>query len=231
MTLQLQNIDRVPGGTAQSKPLSDLDHKAAEGLYGAFVKRALDVFLVVISLPVVLPTIALLAICLLLQGTLPFYSQKRIGRNGKTFRIWKLRTMVRGADAALARHLDANPMARREWDSTQKLKNDPRITRFGRILRKTSLDELPQLWNVINGTMSLVGPRPILPEQQKYYYGGAYYQMRPGITGYWQISDRNNCSFVGRVAHDEEYYRNLSLKNDLDTLRKTVSVVLKATGH
>ena len=231
MTLQLQNIDRVPGGTAQSKALSDLDHKAAEGLYGSFFKRALDIFLVAISLPVILPTITLLALCLLLQGTLPFYSQKRIGRNGEIFRIWKLRTMVRNASAELERHLEANPTARHEWDSTQKLKNDPRITRFGRILRKTSLDELPQLWNVINGTMSLVGPRPILPEQEKYYYGSAYYRMRPGITGYWQISDRNNCSFVGRVAHDEEYYRNLSLKNDVKTLKKTVSVVLRATGH
>ena len=139
--------------------------------------------------------------------------------------------MVKNADDQLESYLDANNAARVEWDATQKLKKDPRITRVGRILRKTSMDELPQLWNVLNGSMSLVGPRPMMIEQEQYYYGRSYYELRPGITGLWQISDRNECSFVGRVAFDEAYNRSLSLGTDIGILQKTVGVVMRATGH
>jgi lipopolysaccharide/colanic/teichoic acid biosynthesis glycosyltransferase len=145
--------------------------------------------------------------------------------------MWKLRTMVRNADQHLEAYLAQNPTARREWDATQKLKNDPRITPFGRLLRKTSIDELPQLFNVLNGTMSLVGPRPMMLDQEKYYHGTEYYCMRPGITGLWQVSDRNNCAFRDRVDYDAIYCRELSLKTDLSLLCKTVGVVCRATGH
>ena len=123
--------------------------------------------------------------------------------------------MVIDADQRLAAHLAADPALRAEWDETQKLKNDPRITAVGRLLRKTSLDELPQLWNVLKGDMSLVGPRPMMPEQRALYPGRAYYSMRPGLTGPWQVSDRNETSFAGRAEFDAAYARRMSLRTDL----------------
>ena len=127
------------------------------------------------------------------------------------FRLWKLRSMVVDADRKLEEYLCANPAARAEWDETQKLKDDPRITAAGRLIRKTSLDELPQLWNVLIGDMSLVGPRPMMPQQAELYPGRDYYRLRPGLTGLWQISDRNATSFAARAAYDAEYSRQMSL--------------------
>ena len=200
--------------------------------YQDFFKRFLDVTLVVLSAPFVLPLISLLAVLVaLLTGGRPFYTQLRIGKNGAPFRMWKLRTMVKNADAELDTYLQQNPDAQAEWDATQKLKQDPRITKIGRMLRRTSLDELPQLFNVFNGTMSLVGPRPMMVEQERIYPGDAYYVLRPGITGLWQISDRNNCRFEDRVSYDDTYSSTLSLKTDLRILCQTVGVVLRATGH
>lgn len=175
--------------------------------------------------------IVLLACAIALTGNAPFYTQLRLGKDGKTFRMWKLRTMVRNADAQLESYLKANPRARQEWNNTQKLKNDPRITPLGRMLRKTSVDELPQLFNVLNGTMSLVGPRPMMVDQAPFYHGQAYYNMRPGITGLWQVSDRNDCDFVGRVSYDNTYNRIMSLRTDMRVLWNTVGVVMRATGH
>jgi len=186
---------------------------------------------VIVSAPFSLAVISILALDVMLGGHAPFYSQDRVGLNGRVFRIWKLRTMVHKADAKLEDYLAANPAARREWDSTQKLKDDPRITRVGRLLRKTSLDELPQLWNVINGTMSLVGPRPMMVEQQPAYPGTAYFRLRPGMTGLWQISDRNDTTFAGRAAYDERYFRDLSLRMDLGIILRTVAVVCRGTGY
>ena len=202
-----------------------------QGAYAQFFKRFLDVTLVLLTAPVVLPLIALLGLAIALTGNMPFYSQLRVGRDGTPFRMWKLRTMVRDADARLETCLVQNPAARAEWDATQKLKNDPRITPLGRMLRKTSVDELPQLFNVLNGTMALVGPRPMMVGQEKYYQGQAYYQLRPGITGTWQVSDRNNCTFQERAAHDEVYGRDISLAGDRSILVRTISVVCRATGH
>ena len=115
----------------------------------------------------------------------------------------------------------------------QKLRNDPRITRLGHILRKASIDELPQLWNVLRGEMSLIGPRPMMVDQQALYPnpGAAYYRLRPGITGLWQVSDRNESSFVERATFDGSYYNDLSLKADLSIFVRTISVVMRATGH
>ena len=121
--------------------------------------------------------------------------------------------------------------ARAEWDETQKLKNDPRITPFGRFLRKSSLDELPQLWNVFVGDMSLVGPRPMMLNQQALYPGTAYYALRPGITGFWQTAGRNRTSFEARAEYDTSYEAELSLATDVKILARTVSVVVNGTGY
>ncbi|WP_299204292.1 sugar transferase [uncultured Tateyamaria sp.] len=201
------------------------------GFYHSYAKRSLDLFLVVLTAPIVVPIILVMAALVAMDGGKPFYSQLRIGRNGRTFRIWKIRTMTIDADARLESYLAANPDARAEWESTQKLKEDPRITKVGRILRKTSLDELPQLLNVFVGSMSLIGPRPMMVCQKAQYPGVAYYWLRPGITGFWQISDRNDCDFADRALYDDKYARAVSFGTDMNVLAKTVSVVLKATGH
>lgn len=161
----------------------------------------------------------------------PFYNQLRVGRRGETFRLLKLRTMVVDADAKLEAYLAENPEARAEWDATQKLKNDPRITKIGAFLRKTSLDELPQLFNVVTGDMSIVGPRPIMESQRDLYSGDSYYNMRPGLTGLWQVSERNESEFADRVRFDNQYDATLSLKSDLSVLVRTVGVVVRATGY
>jgi lipopolysaccharide/colanic/teichoic acid biosynthesis glycosyltransferase len=198
--------------------------------YRDFGKRVLDLVLVLMAAPFVLPLVALLAAIVALDGGRPFYSQPRVGRGGREFRMWKLRSMVVDADRRLADHLAADPVARDEWDAMQKLRRDPRVTRFGRFLRKSSLDELPQLWNVLRGEMSLVGPRPMLPEQRALYPSAVYYRMRPGITGYWQTSDRNRSTFAARALSDAAYERDLSLATDLRLLWRTVAVVLRGTG-
>jgi lipopolysaccharide/colanic/teichoic acid biosynthesis glycosyltransferase len=139
--------------------------------------------------------------------------------------------MVPDAEAVLERYLAQNPEARAEWDRHQKLKNDPRITPLGRFLRRSSLDELPQLWNVLRGDMSIVGPRPMMCNQRALYPGTEYYVMRPGITGYWQTSARNESSFHERAGFDQAYYRSLSFATDLAIIWRTFSVVLRGTGH
>lgn len=199
-------------------------------LYRSLVKRPLDVILVVLASPVVLPLVVLLALIVLLDGRNPFYSQQRVGREGRTFRMWKLRSMVHDADQRLDAYLAQNPEARQEWESTQKLRDDPRVTRFGRMLRASSLDELPQLWNVLTGDMSLVGPRPMMPDQQAMYPGDGYYRLRPGITGFWQTAGRNKTTFAARAWYDDRYERSLSFAGDVAILVRTVSVVLGRTG-
>ena len=199
--------------------------------YKNYIKRALDVLAILIFLPIVGPLIAIIALFVALDGSNPFYSQLRVGKNGKHFRLWKIRTMTRDADDRLESYLQSNAAARAEWDLHQKLKHDPRITKLGRYLRKVSLDELPQLVNVLSGSMSLVGPRPMMIDQEKYYYGSAYYRLTPGITGLWQISDRNECSFVDRVKFDEKYDQTLSFATDFSTLLQTVKVVFRGTGY
>ncbi|MFW8595348.1 sugar transferase [Cribrihabitans neustonicus] len=204
----------------------------AAGGYGAGGKRMLDLLLVLLTLPLTLPLIVACAAALWLEGGRPFYTQKRLGRGGRVFRILKLRTMVRDADAQLQAWLDRDPALRAEWETTQKLKNDPRITPVGRMLRVTSLDELPQLWNVFIGEMSLVGPRPMMPCQLPLYGDArAYLALQPGITGLWQVSARNESSFASRAWADAEYRRRLSLGSDLALIWRTFGVVLKGTGY
>lgn len=199
--------------------------------YSGFFKRTLDIVLVLLALPIVLPTLLFLAFLVARDGNNPFYGQTRIGRDGKEFTMWKLRSMVPNAHVLLADHLTRNPAAKREWDETQKLKNDPRVTRIGQLMRKTSLDELPQLWNILVGEMSIVGPRPMMPEQKILYPGKAYYSMRPGLTGLWQVSQRNDSSFASRADFDTSYAGQLSLRTDLGIIFATVGVVVRGTGY
>jgi lipopolysaccharide/colanic/teichoic acid biosynthesis glycosyltransferase len=201
------------------------------GLYRDFLKRSLDILVVMVAAPFVLPLVLLLGLLISRDGGSAFYSQDRLGRGGKVFRLWKLRSMVVDADRKLEDYLADNPAARAEWDEHQKLKDDPRITAVGRLIRKASLDELPQLWNVLAGDMSLVGPRPMMPSQARLYHGRAYYRLRPGLTGFWQISDRNHTSFAARAAYDTQYARRLSLLTDLFVLVATVWVVIRGTGY
>ncbi|KIN64477.1 Bacterial sugar transferase [Sulfitobacter noctilucicola] len=201
-------------------------------LYRDLGKRLMDILFVLVTLPFSLGIIAICAIALWLEGGNPFYTQPRLGEGGKRFSILKLRTMVRNADEVLETYLASDPAMRQEWDELQKLRNDPRVTRIGHLLRKTSLDELPQLFNVLIGDMSLVGPRPMMPEQLEMYGDPKHYNaVKPGITGLWQVSARNNSRFTYRNEVDGSYERSLTLKLDLLILFKTIGVVLRPTGH
>lgn len=200
--------------------------------YDAVGKRGLDLALILLLLPIWAPVVAICALALWIEGGTPFYRQDRLGKGGNRFSILKLRTMVMDADVRLARLLKEDADLKHEWDTTQKLKNDPRITPVGRFLRKTSLDELPQLWNVILGEMSLVGPRPMLPEQLPMYGPpAAYFAMRPGITGVWQVSARNEDHFCLRANLDETYAQTVSFSGDVKLLYRTVGVVMRQTGY
>lgn len=230
MTVQYTNIP-FEVRSAHATQRQPLTQSGVTKFYQNTIKRFLDIAFVVLALPIIVPVILILAVGVARDGGNPFYGQQRVGRNGKIFTMWKLRSMVPDACAQLESYLSENPAAREEWDKTQKLKNDPRITAFGRMLRKTSLDELPQLLNVLTGDMSLVGPRPMLPDQQKLYPGTAYYTMRPGITGLWQVSDRNESSFASRADFDADYSKALSLKTDFTILFATAGVVFRGTGY
>jgi Undecaprenyl-phosphate galactose phosphotransferase WbaP len=196
-------------------------------------KRLFDV-LVCIALAAILSPVLLL-VALAVKTTSPgpiLYWQRRIGRDGKGFRIWKFRTMVVDADKVLEKHLEADCSLREEWNRDHKLRKDPRSTVMGRLLRRTSLDELPQLWNIFCGEMSLVGPRPIRePEVAKY---GAifdqYTRVVPGLTGMWQISGRNDTTYEKRTQLDEYYIRNWSISLDLYILLRTVKTIILAEG-
>lgn len=201
-----------------------------ESAYGRRFKRLLDLALVGITAPITVPLIALLALLVWIDGGQPFFRQERVGRGGRVFRILKLRSMVRDAETCLQSYLDQNPDAALEWSVNQKLVKDPRITALGRLLRSSSLDELPQLWNVVTGDMSLVGPRPMMPSQVDLYPGRSYYLLRPGITGPWQVSERHQSGFAKRAAYDDSYARTLCMRGDVALLRRTVSVVLGGRG-
>jgi lipopolysaccharide/colanic/teichoic acid biosynthesis glycosyltransferase len=167
---------------------------------------------------------------MLLRGEKPFYTQLRVGLGGRPFVMWKLRSMVSDADKRLEVYLQEHPEALEEWARHQKLSDDPRVTAYGRILRRLSLDELPQLWNVLKGDMALIGPRPMMPHQRALYHGQAYYAMRPGISGYWQVLERHGSEFVTRVHYDEIYHRDVSLMTDVVLILRTVNAVSRGTG-
>jgi exopolysaccharide production protein ExoY len=202
--------------------------------YAPYGKRLLDLLVVLTILPVVVPLVIVILAVTAVSGGRPLYSQERVGKGRRVFRCWKIRTMVRDADSVL-QHLVANdPDLAAEWSKNQKLVADPRVTAFGRLLRKTSLDELPQLWNVLTGTMSLVGPRPFTPDQTQMYLRGQrdvpYFHILPGITGLWQISLRSKGSFAERADYDQLYAGTIGLRQDLLILLRTVLVVIRGTG-
>lgn len=200
-------------------------------IYRRWFKRPLDIVLVLLGSPFVLPIVLVLMVLVWRDGGRPFYSQLRVGKNGRHYRMWKLRSMVVDAEERLSTHLAENEAARQEWEKTQKLRDDPRITPIGQFIRRSSLDELPQLWNVLKGDMSLIGPRPMLPCQEGMYECDAYYRIKPGITGYWQTEGRNETSFADRAWYDERYERDLNFANDAMVMFRTAGVVIRGTGH
>jgi Undecaprenyl-phosphate galactose phosphotransferase WbaP len=196
-------------------------------------KRALDVALTLLGSVLVLPLIALIAMWIKIDSPGPvFYSQQRIGQNGSMFRAWKFRSMVLDADQVLNRCLAQDPALRQEWERDHKLRDDPRVTPAGRLLRRASLDELPQLWNVLIGEMSLVGPRPIveaeIPKYGKIF--DLYTKVKSGLTGMWQISGRNDTSYEERVNLDAFYVRNWSVWLDFYILFRTIETVVFRKG-
>jgi Undecaprenyl-phosphate galactose phosphotransferase WbaP len=196
-------------------------------------KRCMDFVTAILGGIVLLPFLFYLAVAVKMSSRGPIiYGHTRIGRNGRRFKAWKFRTMFQDSNLVLEQYLEANPDAREEWERDHKLRFDPRITRIGRFLRKTSLDELPQLWNVIWGDMSLVGPRPIVDAEITKYgpYYGFYTMVKPGITGLWQVSGRNNTTYDERVQLDTYYVRNWSPWMDVVLLLKTIRIVLFAKG-
>jgi Undecaprenyl-phosphate galactose phosphotransferase WbaP len=196
-------------------------------------KRIIDLGLCALLSPILLPLIAVIYVVIVADSGFPvFYSQKRLGHGARTFDIWKFRTMVRNAAEVLQHTLASDPELRKEWLQNQKLRKDPRITAIGKLLRKTSLDELPQFWNVIKGEMSLVGPRPIVQEEVAKYKQAyrIYTKTTPGVTGLWQVSGRNHTTYAERVAYDSYYVRNWSVWMDIYLLARTVSVILTGSG-
>jgi Undecaprenyl-phosphate galactose phosphotransferase WbaP len=196
-------------------------------------KRSMDTIAAIIGGILLMPLLFYLAVAVKMSSRGPiFYGHERIGRYGRRFRAWKFRTMFLNSHAVLEQFLEENPELKEEWDRDHKLRYDPRITRIGRFLRKTSLDELPQLWNVIRGDMSLVGPRPIVTSEIEKYgpYFGLYTMVKPGITGLWQVSGRNNTTYDERVQLDAYYVRNWSPWLDIYLLLRTIRIVLFAHG-
>jgi undecaprenyl-phosphate galactose phosphotransferase len=202
-------------------------------LYGR-TKRVVDTVFALLLLIALAPLMLVLWVYCRIDGGPACYGHVRVGQYGREFRCLKFRTMVVDADAVLSRHLAESPQARREWNAARKLTVDPRVTRVGRFLRASSFDELPQLFNVLQGHMSLVGPRPVVRAELNDYYGrrgtAAYLSVRPGLTGLWQVSGRSNVDYARRVALDTDYVRNASLWLDAQILCRTVKVVLLRQG-
>ena len=204
-----------------------------DGLTYRVAKRLVDISLSALALVVSSPLMALMAICIWQDSPGPvLFGHQRIGKNNKPFKAWKFRTMQQNADTFLAACLAENTSAKEEWEATGKLQDDPRVTRVGRVLRITSLDELPQLWNVLRGDMSLVGPRPIV-QDEIYRYGedyGLYTQAHGGVTGLWQVSGRSSTSYSERVMLDSFYVNNWTIWLDLAIMLRTIGAVLLRKG-
>lgn len=208
-----------------------LESKNSSWHHGA--KRSLDIVVSGMALVVLAPLLLIIMAIVAADGGPAIFGHARIGRGGRSFRCLKFRSMVPNAAEVLAQLLQNDPEAARLWATSRKLPRDPRVTRIGRFLRATSLDELPQLFNVLRGEMSLVGPRPVVQEELDQHYGVAaasYLMVRPGITGLWQISGRSDTSYTERVALDCRYVREFSFWRDLKILFKTVPAVLFSRG-
>ncbi len=226
MTETTTQTDRSPFGSTARNMLADAQW------YRRGAKRGCDLVLAVCLLALLAPLIGLLWAVVRSDGGPGFFGHDRVGRNGRIFKCWKIRTMVPNAQARLEELLASDPQARIEWERDRKLRNDPRVTALGDFLRRTSLDELPQIWNVLLGQMSLIGPRPVTePELELYGSNKWVYQaLKPGITGLWQVSGRNHVSYDERVRMDREYHDTLTLGSDARILMRTAGVVLNRTG-
>jgi undecaprenyl-phosphate galactose phosphotransferase len=196
------------------------------------LKRVFDFIVSLFLLVVLSPVFLILGVLISRDGGAPIYGHERVGQDGKKFKCLKFRSMVRNSQKVLQDLLENDPAAREEWEKDFKLKNDPRITSLGDFIRKTSLDELPQLFNVLIGQMSLVGPRPIVEEELARYKENVDYYLlaKPGMTGLWQVSGRNDVDYDKRVYFDAWYVKNWSLWNDIAILFKTVKVVFVRSG-
>ncbi len=222
--LSPKDMDGILGLEVQQKLLM---------LTSRVAKRILDCVLTIVGGIVIVPLLGLIALAIQLDNPGPvFYGQTRIGKGGRTFIAWKFRSMIQNADEELERYLSAHPELREEWEMNHKLKDDPRVTRVGRFLRRSSFDELPQFWNFFKEESGWVGPRPIVSKEVSRYgnHYPAYTRVTPGITGLWQVSGRNDTSYAERVEFDAYYVRNWSVWLDLYLLFRTVSVVLAGKG-
>lgn len=232
--MRIVNIDELRAELVSG--IAPADGRVARRLVpvGGAAKRTLDILLVILSLPLWLPLLLGIAVLLKLTDTGPLlYGHRRIGFGGRAFRCWKFRTMVVDGDAVLERYLKANPDEQRIWQTQRKLMSDPRVTRIGAVLRKLSLDEFPQLLNVLRGEMSLVGPRPVVQAELDDHYGRAaraYLSARPGLTGLWQISGRSDTTYEQRIRLDCDYVRNWSLLRDLRIILLTIPAMALSRG-
>ena len=199
-----------------------------------FIKRLFDIMCSLIGILLLIPVTLVTKICYLITGDRKsiFYKQKRIGKNGKEFDFYKLRSMIPNADEVLAKMLEEDTEQTKEYKLNKKLENDPRVTKVGKVLRKTSLDELPQFINVLKGDMSVIGNRPYLPREKEDM--GEYFdditKTKPGLTGLWQVSGRNDTTFERRLGLEREYSNNYGIKIDVKIFFKTFVVVLKHRG-
>lgn len=233
----VSNLSRISLATAHIENLGTVmvlipPHNLYRKL-NLFVKRCFDIFIATISVIILSPVFLIISIAIKLDSKGPvLFKQKRLGRGEKPFTILKFRTMFIDSDKRLRKYLNRNPEAQKEWEKYRKLKNDPRVTKVGKFLRRWSLDELPQLINVLRGEMSVVGPRPYLPEERGRIgrYRKIIYRVKPGITGLWQVRGRNKLPFETRLALDEFYVRNWSLWFDIMILIQTIEVVIARRG-
>jgi Undecaprenyl-phosphate galactose phosphotransferase WbaP len=226
-------MSSVPVQTIQQSTTQTIGLERDRKALFPIAKRALDIIGAGVGLLLLAPFFLIVALMVRADGGPAFFAHQRVGRGGKLFGCLKFRSMVIDSQSRLETLLANDPAARAEWEATRKLKNDPRITRVGRFLRSTSLDELPQLINVLRGEMSLVGPRPVQEAEIDRYYGASaahYMAVRPGITGLWQVSGRSETSYESRVALDVSYVSRPSMLTDLSILLRTPVAVLSRRG-
>ena len=231
--LQVPAFDLSSTAWTGSVSQAGIGFPRSEGLHYRVTKRALDLLLILLAAPVLVPVLLILMVLIKLTTPGPlFFSHRRIAQGGAFFSMWKFRTMCVNSAEVLEDYLAAHPEARAEWQRTHKLRNDPRVTPLGRTLRRLSLDELPQLLNVLSGTMSLVGPRPIVAaEVEKYGESFACYAaVKPGMTGLWQVSGRSKLSYDARVQLDCDYATQWTLLRDVRILALTVRSLVNAEG-
>ena len=222
------SLDNAAGSTAEI-----VGAGSARYLPGGKLKRVLDIIVATVGIAVLWPLMLMVALAIRWTDPGPaIFGHERIGLNGRRFKCLKFRSMIINSEAALRDLLERDAAAAAEWAQSQKLKNDPRITKLGKILRETSLDELPQLWNVLKGDMSIVGPRPIVSAEVRRYggYFKAYASTKPGITGLWQVTGRSDCSYDERVSLDVAYVQNWSILRDVWIIARTIVVVFARKG-